>query len=250
MTPEQKREIIARARRATFAKAEHESAHATDNAGLVYRRRDNSLVAAANPKVARTEADDGNPSANVSVYAASETTEEQPWWRWVQRHCDDRMDVMSEAVAQALGWTRAEIRAESEREVGVVKRELDLMRRELAALREQVGLERGLRALRDEVAEARAEVPKLPGVTTRLEAEQVRLRSELDAAKRKLQANQLVTDHSLSKLRKQTAAATRAAASVEVKLETSSSFVMQTIHPAAAKELQEFALRNLPAGTA
>jgi hypothetical protein len=245
-TPEQTREALARARAAVFATAASAAAHAPDHAGagLVYKRRDDALVAAANPKVARTE----------DPVSADDNAVSEPWWRWVEKHCDYRMDVMSEAVAEALGWTRAEMREHTEREVGTLKREIELMRRELAAMREQVALERGLRALRDEVAEARAEMPKLPAITARLEADQVRLRGELDATKRKLQANQLVMGASLSKLRKQAAAA-RVAASVEMELETSSAhFVMRDIHPAAAQALHEFASQVVgpwnPAGTA
>lgn len=250
-TPERWREPLARARAAVFAKASPAAAHVPDRAGVIYKTREDSLVAAAKPQVARTEADDSLIDRSADV--APTTESELPWWQWVQRHCDYRMDIVNESVAQVIAWTKDEMSEECEREVGIVKRELELMRREVSALREQVGLERGLRALRDEVAEARAEVPKLPAVTARLEAEQARLRDELDAAKRKMQGNQLVMDGSLSKLRKEAAAARAATASVELKLEetSSSSFVMQTIHPAAAAALREFALRTFdPAGAA
>jgi hypothetical protein len=65
----------------------------------------------------------------------------------------------------------------------------------------------------------------------------------------------------VAELRKE-AVATRAAASIEMELETSTSrFVMRNIHPAAAKALREFAsqsvadgdtvwFRDPPAGTA
>jgi hypothetical protein len=234
-TPEQTREITARARAAVFATAAPAAERKPGD--LVYKTRDDALVADA------VRADD--PAADDGLGDLS-------WWQWVERHCDYRMDVMSEAVAQALGWTRAEMREHTEREVGTLKRELELMRRELAALREQLGLERGLRDLRGEVEEARKQTPKFPAIASRLEADQELLWSELEAAKRKLRMNELITNASLCSLRKQPAA-TRTAASVELKLEETSSshFVMQTIHPAAAKALQDFALRTFDsAGTA
>jgi hypothetical protein len=63
----------------------------------------------------------------------------------------------------------------------------------------------------------------------------------------KLRANQSITDYGLSELRKE-AAATKAAASLEMELETSTSrFVMRNIYPAAAKTLREFASQVIDA---
>ena len=247
-TLEQQREIIAQARAllakpAAAAEDKPAAVHARD--GLVFKTRDEALVIDAKPKVVRRKDnsvsdDDGLDalSANASAYASSQTLTTDPWWKWVEQHCDYRINVTEEAIGQVIGEFQVEASAHCEREVGIVKRELELMRRELSALREQVALERRLRDLRAEVEEACREVPKMPAIAARLEAEQVRLRGELDATKNQLRVNQSITDYGLAELRKQARAATRAA----VELQTSTSrFVMRDIHPAAARTLHEFA---------
>jgi chromosome segregation ATPase len=164
---------------------------------------------------------------------------------------------MREAVGEVLGTLRADARDE----VDVVKRDLEIMRREFAALREEVKLERSLRDLRAEVEEAQQQLPKFPAIASRLEAEQSRLREELDATRTRMRANQSIAEYGISKLRNETAKATRAAASVEMKLESKSSrFMMRDIDPAAAEALREFATQIVsargkggfifPAGTA
>jgi predicted nucleic acid-binding Zn-ribbon protein len=140
-------------------------------------------------------------------------------------------------------------------------RDLEITRRELAALREEVKLQQELRDLRAEVEEARQQVPKFPAIASHLEAEQSRLRDELNTTKNRMRANQSIAEYGISKLREQAWAATRKTASVEMKLETkSSSFTMRDIDPAAAEALRDFAAQIIsareragfifPAGTA
>jgi chromosome segregation ATPase len=175
---------------------------------------------------------------------------EMTWCEWVDARMDNRFDTYSEAVGKVLGEFRAQAREHCNREIEIVKRELELTRRELNILREEVGLERGLRDLRSEVAKARKQVPKVPSIAARLEAQQTRLQRELDATKQKvsrLRVDQSITDHGLSELGKQMATA-KAAASIEMELETSSThFVMRNIDPAAAKALREFASQVIDA---
>jgi chromosome segregation ATPase len=146
---------------------------------------------------------------------------EAPWWQWVDKRIDYRLEAFTEAVGEAMAQFVG-------RKVGPIERELNLLRREFTVLREEVGLERGLKALREEVATARAEIPKLPAIEARLEAkqarldaEQTRLRHELDATKDKLgkvRVDQSIADFKLSKLMREQSAPT-----TEVEFETSTS---------------------------
>jgi len=87
-----------------------------------------------------------------------DTTEQLPWWQWVERHVDARLAATGEATGEVIG----EFHNEAMRELATLRRECECLRREFAALQESVGLERGLRDLRSEVDEARAQVPKVP----------------------------------------------------------------------------------------
>ena len=258
-TAEQRREILARSR-ALLAKAAPVDPDAGDNP-VIFKTRDEALVIDAEPKPVRTDArrrrrrqqDDSVteiPSAGLPVEASSAlTTDDQPWWQWVERHCDYRAEFTHQVIAQVIGEFQAEVREHRERDAGIVERELQLMRRELAVLREQIGLARALGDLRTEVEQARNEVPKMPAVAKRLEAEQARLRSELADTKLKLRVHELTTAFGISELRKQAAAtkvaaktAAAKAASVEMEFEARSSrFVMRDIDLAAAEALHEFA---------
>src|SRR6516225_7176914 len=75
------------------------------------------------------------------------TTEQLPWWQWVERHVDARLAVTGEATGEVIG----EFHNEAMRELATLRRECECLRREFAALQESVGLERGLRDLRSEV---------------------------------------------------------------------------------------------------
>ena len=258
-TAEQRREILARSR-ALLAKAAPADPDAGDNP-VIFKVRDEALVIDAKPKPVRTDdrrrrrrqQDDSVteiPSAGLPVEASSTlTTDDEPWWRWVEQHCDYRAEVTHAVVAQVVADVQADAREVRDRDAGIVERELQLMRRELDALHQQVALERGLRDLRTEVEAARAEIPKMPAIAKRLEAEQARLRSELADTRLKLRVHQSTTDYGISELRRQQAAtkvaaktAAAKAASVEMEFEARSSrFVMRDIDLAAAEALHEFA---------
>jgi hypothetical protein len=188
--------------------------------------------------------DDRVVTAVTSAAATAETAASDPWWVWVEKHCEYRASVLLEATGEVLGEFRAQAREHCEREVGSVKRELELLRREFTVLRDEVGVERGLRDLHDEVAQTRKQVPKIPALVTQLETEQARLQRELDETKKKLlrvRTNQSIAEYRLSQLHKEVATA-KAAASIEVEMETSTSrFRVRDLDPAAAVALREFA---------
>src|SRR2546429_3941444 len=73
--------------------------------------------------------DDTDLSASASAYATSKGAADDPWWKWVVRHCDYRQSVMNEAIGGALSEIRAQAREHCEREVGIVKRDLEQLRR-------------------------------------------------------------------------------------------------------------------------
>jgi hypothetical protein len=156
---------------------------------------------------------------------------ELPWWEWVERCVDARLTAAAEGMGQVLG----EFHDEALREIAALKREL-------ATLRDEVAVERGLRALRDEVKEARAQVPKVPAIAAKLEAENARLRRDIEKANGKLsrlRVDQSLADHRLAKLSKETA---DRATVLETKIETSiSSFTMREVHPDARAALRNFA---------
>jgi hypothetical protein len=135
-----------------------------------------------------------------------------------------------------------------------VERELKLLRQEFTVLREQVGIERGLKRLRKEVETARAQVPDLPAIEKRVNRDNVRLQAELakvrgelvETKKRfdKLRVEQSVMGYKME----QELAASKVVPSTKMVLETSSTrFVMQNIHPEAAKTLRQFAAEVIDA---
>jgi ABC transporter substrate binding protein len=221
-SPAQRQAILAEAR-AHIAKRETASPRQSE---IVYKRRDNAAVGSSPARA---------PSERRTAAGSSEL----PWWEWVERCVDARLEAAAEGMGQVLG----EFHDEALREVAALKRELDLLRQELTVLREQVGLERGLRALRSDVEQARAEVPKIPQISERLEQGQERLRRELETITSKvtrMRTNQCITDYRLAELRKATEAR---AAGFEVKLEsTVASF---TMHPDAGAALRDFAAATL-----
>src|SRR5215471_12546131 len=90
--------------------------------------------------------------------ARVDTTEQLPWWQWVERHVDARLAATGEATGEVIG----EFHNEAMRELATLRRECECLRREFAALQESVGLERGLRDLRSEVDESeRRDDPRL-----------------------------------------------------------------------------------------
>jgi chromosome segregation ATPase len=231
-TPAQRQGILAEARANVAERAAQRAATSTRMSGfeIIYKTRD--ADADGTPA--------GRPLPERTTLAQSES--ELLWWQWV----DNRIDEFGKAVGEVLGQFRKQAREQIE----TVKRELELTRRELNTLREEIGVERKLRALRDEIEQVRGEVPKLPAVVAQLKAEQKRLERELEETKKKLlhvRADQSVTNYSLSELNKKVATTkAKAAASVELKLETnSSSLIMRDVHPDAARALQEFAAQAL-----
>jgi hypothetical protein len=177
-TPEQRREIMARAHAilAETAPAAQRKpvASRTSGPGLVYKTRvANDDDEHAGSKVVRKRSvetrvadDDGDAdlSAAASAYATAKTPagNPYPWWTWVEKHCEYHRRAMCEAVGQALGEFRAQACEHCEREVGIVKRELELTRRELTVLRHEVGVERGLRDLRRQLVAAQKQVQRRP----------------------------------------------------------------------------------------
>jgi hypothetical protein len=140
----------------------------------------------------------------------------QIWWKWTQEHVAHvqskiesdlryEVEVLREAVGQALGMKCREVHDAQERETDFLKREIeqlrrtadvqaelqrereklreeiveidqarmqfesDMLRRELDVLRDQLAIERGLQALKAEIAAARADVPRLPDIEERVE---------------------------------------------------------------------------------
>lgn len=46
-------------------------------------------------------------SAAASAFAKSKTATSDPWWKWVEKHCEYRQSVTTDAVGQVLGEFRA-----------------------------------------------------------------------------------------------------------------------------------------------
>jgi hypothetical protein len=229
--------------------------------GVIYKRRDDALITSAKPEVAKgdpvsNDDDLSDLPAKASAYATANTPASAPWHRWVERHCEYRMNFMREVISGVI----SELQADAHDAADAVKRDFELMRRELTALREETKLQQELRDLRSEVEEARQQVPKFPAIASRLEAEQSRLQGELNATKNRMRPNASIAEYGISKLREQAWAASRKAASVEMELTKSSRFTMRNIDPAAAEALRDFAAQIVnardkggwifPAGTA
>jgi chromosome segregation ATPase len=186
-----------------------------EKGALIYKTRDDALV----PRTADT----------------------LPTRSAVPRDLDDRFEAFEQAIGEAMSEYFHE-------EIGPLKRELESLRFEVAALREERQLQRELEGLRGEVKASRAEIPKLPAIASHLEAETARLRRELDALKDRhvrLRTDWSQTNHGLGELRKKTEAAARAAAPVEMEIETSMSRFSVNIHPDAAAALRAFAEAEL-----
>jgi hypothetical protein len=261
-TPEQRREIMARAREtlAEAAPAAQREAIASRRSEpeLVYKTRVTNDDERPRPRPAHeARANDDSSSverAPCSRNVTAKDASKMPWTDWVDARLDYERSVMTDALGEVLGEFRAQAREHCEREVGIVARELDLTRREFAVLQKEVGVERGLRQLQDDVAEAQKQVPKVPAIAARLDAEQsslkaeqARLQRELEATTKnvsRLRVDQSIADYSISELRKEAEAAK--AASIE--LETSTSrFVMQNIDPVTARTLRDFAAQVIDA---
>jgi hypothetical protein len=238
--------------------------------GLVFKTRDNARVAddddSPGSSVARKtrvetrvadddhDAYDADSAAAASAFATSETATTDPWWKWVERHCEYRIKVLCDAVGEVLGEFRAQAREHCNREIEVLKRELELTRRELTVLRQEVGVERGLDELRSKVTKMHDELPKLPTIVVHLEKEQDRLekelwslRYELDATKKRLgrvRVDQSLTNYGLSELRTEVQASHAESVELEFESEDESRinrFQMRALHPQAAEMLKKFA---------
>jgi hypothetical protein len=263
-TPDQRREIMARAR-ATLA----ETAPAAQRRAIASRRSEPELVYKTRvtndderprPRVAHeARANDGSSSSSVERAPCprkvnAKDASKMPWTDWVDARLDYERSVMTEALGGVLGEFRAQAREHCEREVGIVARELELTRREFAVLQKEVGVERGLRKLQDDVAEARKLVPEVPAIAARLDAEQsslkaeqARLQREIEATTKKvgrLRVDQSIADYSISELRKEAEASKVASIAMET---STSRFMLRNIDPVAARTLRDFAAHVIDA---
>ncbi len=104
---------------------------------------------------------------------------EKPWWQWTREHVDYELEVLREALGQALGMKGREVR-------GDLMREIDFLKRELAVLREEVAAASKLKALREEVEAAQATIPRVPDLVASLKAQQAEMRKETARLRREL----------------------------------------------------------------
>jgi hypothetical protein len=221
-TPEQRREIMARAR-AILA----ETAPAVQRGAVVPRATGPKLVFKTKVQTEPRESarsTEAAESSKTSVVARANS--EQSWWEWVDARMEHRLHEYSKAVGQVIGTKARDVRDQLEEGDAAIRREFELLQREFRVLQKEVALERGLKALREEVETARAEVPKLPAIAAQFDAEQkqlkakqARLEHELAMTKDKLRVNQSITDYNLREMRKQMDAS--AGASVELELRVS-----------------------------
>jgi hypothetical protein len=199
----------------------------------------------------------------------------------IENDYGNKFDILHAAMGEALGMKCREVRDELEREITFVKREveqlrdgaqakveldrerealraaavnaerlrhdseLESLRREVVLLRGELGVDRGLAALHDEVAAAKSEVPKFDDLEARVDAGQVKLRTEHKRLERELAA----TKARLGKMRvAQSAADYRLSEHIrerqpviELKFESAASqFTMRDLHPDAAAAWRRF----------
>jgi hypothetical protein len=219
---EAEREAILAEARAHIAKrhpkpAEREQAAPSQQSDLIYKRRDDAVVA-----------------ASPAVASASS---ELPWWEWTRQHVDLCLAAKDEEIGTAIADFCGP-------QFAALKRQIAVLEREVVQLREQIGIERELRSLRNQVDDARAQIPQVPEIAARLEKDQRRLERELDATQQKLRRTRLdqrLNDFQLRKLRETSEARS---AAVELKVETAS-ITMRQMAPAAADALRTFAHATL-----
>jgi chromosome segregation ATPase len=245
-TPEQRREIMARAR-AILA----ETAPAVQRGAVVPRATGPKLVFKTKVQTEPRESarsTEAAESSKTSVVARANS--EQSWWEWVDARMEHRLHEYSKAVGQVIGTKARDVRDQLEEGDAAIRREFELLQREFRVLQKEVALERGLKALREEVETARAEVPKLPAIAAQFDAEQKQLRAKQASLERelaktkdrlgKVRVDQSITDYRLRELQKQAKASGEA--SIEMEFETKSSrFAMKAVHPDAARALKDFA---------
>jgi hypothetical protein len=222
---EQRCEIIRKSRE-LVRERDDVAANRAGAPNMVYKTRDDALVA---------------DEAPVATDAVSVQPDASTWSGWVEQLLEERFAVENDVVGTVIGEQVADLRAHFSQEIKTLKRGVRLLRRELGTLRDEVGIERGLRDVRSDLMRLHKGIPKLPEIEARLEAEQARLRRELDATKDRLgkvRVDQSIADFKLSKLVREQAAAPK----TEVEFETSTSrFVMRNFHPEAAQTLRQFA---------
>jgi hypothetical protein len=236
-TEEQKRAILQRARelvtgRRVSTTSRSSTTHRTDQSrhGLVH-------------KTYEPPTDDDQTANGAAATRVSAT--EQPWWERVQEYVDYRVDVLRDAVGEALGTVTNKLCEQLEREDAVLKRENKLLRREFAVLREEVRVERGLRDLHEEVAEARKQMPKVPAIAERLRAEQNIARVDISTEQSKLRHDLSVLKARHSNLDANVFQFMRSMQNIqtnEIAYESASErMIIRPVHPDAARALREFA---------
>jgi hypothetical protein len=259
-TPEQKTKIMRLARelvsgrRAFPRSSTSRTSTTTSRPSTTPRRSDQSTKLVHKTRMARDD-DFAEPATTTRAVTAPAATssEQQPWWEWVQEHVDYRFNVLSEACGTALGEMTRDLWDQAKKADASLKADVKLLRREIALLREEVKAERGLHELNRQVAEARAEMPKLPAIEARLRgeasiarvdigAEQAKLRAELETTKRTvsvLRARSTNLNSNLSQFMR----GVQDVQTNEIEYESAEQrmIIRRKIHPEAAEALREFA---------